>query len=57
LTRWTLQGQDPETGAEALSSPEAKEWQKAIEEEMAAMVEQGVWDREPVHLPPGKTAV
>jgi len=24
---------------------------------MAAMVEQGVWDREPVHLPPGKTAV
>ena len=41
----------------ALQGPEAKEWREALEKEMAAMVEQGVWDPEPVELPPGKSAV
>ena len=47
----------PKTVHEALSGANAKQWRKALDAEMSAMVEQGVWDPEPVKLPPGKTAV
>jgi hypothetical protein len=51
------QGEEPTTAAEALSGPQAAEWRAAIQAEMQAMVEFGVWDPELVELPEGKTAV
>ena len=51
------EGETPKTATEALSGPDAARWREAIEREMQAMVEFGVWDPDLVELPPGKTAV
>ena len=47
----------PSSAAEALQGPDAHLWRQAIDAEMQAMVQFGVWDEEPVELPPGKKAV
>ena len=51
------EGAEPRTAAEALSGPQAAEWRAAIDSEMQAMTEFGVWDPYLVELPSGKTAV
>jgi len=50
-------GDEPLTLHEALAGQERAEWQKGAEKEVNAMRDMGVWDREPVELPPGKRAV
>ena len=50
-------GDEPSTLAEALAGPEGAEWQKGAEKEVNAMRTMGVWDPEPVELPPDKKAV
>ena len=42
--------EEPKTITEALSGPKAKEWSKAMEEEMESMRTNQVWDL--VDLPP-----
>ena len=49
--------QEPITVSEALKGPQAELWKRAIAEEMGAMAKFGVWDPEPVQLPPGGHAV
>jgi hypothetical protein len=46
---------DPRTVAEALSRPDAAEWQRAIDEELGSCEEYEVWEE--VELPPGKQAL
>ncbi|PFH45436.1 hypothetical protein AMATHDRAFT_51659 [Amanita thiersii Skay4041] len=46
---------EPSTYAEALRSPNAKEWKEAALEEMNAHVKNGTWDI--VELPPGKKVI
>ena len=46
---------DPRSVAEALSRPDAAEWQRAIDEELASCMEYEVWEE--VDLPPGKQAL
>ncbi|NBX97280.1 hypothetical protein EBQ81_00240, partial [bacterium] len=47
----------PKTVAEALNGPQGHLWKPSMEEESQAMIDQGVWDKEPVELPPGKNVV
>jgi hypothetical protein len=46
---------DPRSVAEALRSPDAAEWQAAIDAELASCIAYGVW--EVCHLPPGRKAL
>jgi hypothetical protein len=46
---------DPHSIAEALRSPDAVEWQAAIDAELASCIAYGVW--EVCHLPPGRKAL
>jgi hypothetical protein len=46
---------DPRSIAEALRSPDAAEWQAAIDAEVASCIAYGVW--EVCHLPPGRKAL
>ena len=46
---------NPKSVREALSRPDAAEWQRAIDEEVASCLEFGVWT--PVELPHGKQAL
>jgi len=47
----------PKSTAAALSGPQSKEWRSAIDAEWKAMEDLKVWDKAPVPLPAGKTAV
>ena len=47
--------EEPKTITEALSGPKAKEWSKAMEEEMESMRTNQVWDL--VDLPPGRKSI
>ncbi|NBU34914.1 hypothetical protein EBS40_09915, partial [bacterium] len=47
----------PLTVKEALSGPQKHLWKPSMEEESQAMVDSGVWDPQPVELPPGKNVV
>jgi hypothetical protein len=46
---------DPRSVAEALARPDAAEWQRAIDEEIASCMQFGVWEE--CDLPPGKQAL
>ena len=46
---------NPRSIEEALQRPDAAEWQRAVEEEIAACLEYGVWSE--CELPPGKQAL
>ncbi|CAI7920829.1 unnamed protein product, partial [Closterium sp. NIES-54] len=50
-------GDVPRTLAEALRGPEGPAWKAGVEKEVNAMRTMGVWDPEPVDLPPGKKAI
>ncbi|CAI7746432.1 unnamed protein product, partial [Closterium sp. NIES-53] len=50
-------GDVPRTLAEALRGPEGPAWKAGAEKEVNAMRTMGVWDPEPVDLPPGKKAI
>ncbi|CAI7900183.1 unnamed protein product [Closterium sp. NIES-53] len=50
-------GDVPRTLAEALRGPEGPAWKAGTEKEVNAMRTMGVWDPEPVDLPPGKKAI
>ena len=50
-------GQEPRTLQEALTLPDAAEWQAGYDREVQAMKDNQVWDPELVDLPPGKKAV
>jgi hypothetical protein len=50
-------GPEPTTAAQALSGPDKDLWRASIDAEMEAMAKFGVWDHEPVELPPGKKAL
>ena len=54
LTDSTL-GEEPQTLAEAQSSPEAKEWMKAVEEEYQSLLKNETWKL--CQLPKGRKAV
>ncbi|CAI5948062.1 unnamed protein product [Closterium sp. NIES-64] len=47
-------GDVPRTLAEALHGPEGPAWKAGTEKEVNAMRTMGVWDPQPVDLPPGK---
>ena len=47
--------EEPKTITEDLSGPKAKEWSKAMEEEMESMRTNQVWDL--VDLPPGRKSI
>ncbi|CAI6004142.1 unnamed protein product [Closterium sp. NIES-65] len=47
-------GDVPRTLAEALHGPEGPAWKASTEKEVNAMRTMGVWDPQPVDLPPGK---
>ena len=47
--------EEPKNVNEALSGPKAKEWIKAMEEEMESMNANQVWDL--VDLPPGRRSI
>ena len=46
---------DPRSVAEALARPDAAEWKRAIDEEIASCMQFGVWEE--CDLPPGKQAL
>ncbi|CAI7767574.1 unnamed protein product [Closterium sp. NIES-54] len=50
-------GDVPRTFVEALCGPEGPAWKAGAEKEVNAMRTMGVWDPEPVDLPPGKKAI
>ncbi|CAI7861040.1 unnamed protein product [Closterium sp. NIES-53] len=50
-------GDVPRTLVEALCGPEGPAWKEGAEKEVNAMRTMGVWDPEPVDLPPGKKAI
>ncbi|CAN0491973.1 unnamed protein product, partial [Discosporangium mesarthrocarpum] len=48
-------GGEPTTHAQALASPDADKWVKAINDEYNSLMEQNTWDL--VLLPPGRKLV
>jgi hypothetical protein len=47
---------EPRNISEALKGPEADAWQKAVDEEIQGLMENGTWS-EPVDLPQGRKAL